>query len=123
MFFCLVGVTHLSLQPAEGKNSVPFRLPQEQALFVCLSDAVSNGELKSAAGLVELGCEVACVAAVSCGTWLLFLIRLCPAKQSLDPLHGGSSNAHLPASRRAREDMCSHPAGVQPESSGESARG
>lgn len=30
-------------KPAEGKNSVPFRLPQEQVLFVCLSDAVSNG--------------------------------------------------------------------------------
>lgn len=70
MFFCVVRVTHLFLQPAEGKNSVPFRLPQEQALFVCLSEAVSNGELKSAAGLeeVKLDCEAVCVAAVLCGT-------------------------------------------------------
>uniref|UniRef100_A0A8C3M2F5 Condensin complex subunit 1 n=1 Tax=Chrysolophus pictus TaxID=9089 RepID=A0A8C3M2F5_CHRPC len=30
-------------KPARGKNNVPFRLPQEQALFVCLSEAVSNG--------------------------------------------------------------------------------
>ncbi|OXB60497.1 hypothetical protein ASZ78_000788, partial [Callipepla squamata] len=30
-------------KPAEEKNSVPFRLPQDQALFVCLSEAVSNG--------------------------------------------------------------------------------
>ncbi|XP_065598233.1 condensin complex subunit 1 [Cyrtonyx montezumae] len=30
-------------KPAEEKNNVPFRLPQDQALFVCLSEAVSNG--------------------------------------------------------------------------------
>ncbi|XP_072182852.1 condensin complex subunit 1 isoform X1 [Excalfactoria chinensis] len=30
-------------KPAKGKNNVPFRLPQEQALFACLSKAVSNG--------------------------------------------------------------------------------
>uniref|UniRef100_A0A8C3M298 Condensin complex subunit 1 n=1 Tax=Chrysolophus pictus TaxID=9089 RepID=A0A8C3M298_CHRPC len=33
----------ISKLPARGKNNVPFRLPQEQALFVCLSEAVSNG--------------------------------------------------------------------------------
>ncbi|XP_021252367.1 condensin complex subunit 1 [Numida meleagris] len=30
-------------KPAEGKNNVPFRLPQDQALFARLSEAVSNG--------------------------------------------------------------------------------
>lgn len=114
-----------SLQPAQGKNNAPFRLPQNHMLFGCLSEAVSKGELKSAVGLeeMELGCETACVVAGVCGTLLPLLIRLCPAKRSLDPLHGGSGNAHLPASRRGRGDMCSHPAGVQSASSGEAAGG
>lgn len=122
--FYVVRVTHLfSLQPALGKNSAPFRLPQDHMLFGCLREAVSKGELKLAVGLeaIELGCETACVVADTCGTWLL-LIRLCSARRSLDPLHGGSNKAHLPASRRGRGDMCSHPAGVHSASSGEAAR-
>lgn len=52
-------VTHLfSLQQALGKNSTPFRLPQNHMLFGCLSETVIKGELKSAIGLEEmkLGC-------------------------------------------------------------------
>lgn len=59
-----MGVTHLlSLQPALEKKSAPFRLPQNHMLFGCLSETVSKGEPRSAAGLEEmgLGCETACV--------------------------------------------------------------
>lgn len=51
-------------------------------LFGYLTEAVSKGELRAAEGLeeVELGCETACAVAVTRGTWLRFLIRLCPAK-------------------------------------------
>jgi len=76
-------VTHLfSLQPALGKSSAPFRLPQNHMLFGCLSETVSKGETESAVGLEEmgLGCETACAVAGMCGTWLPLLIRLCPAK-------------------------------------------
>lgn len=121
-----MGVTHLlSLQPAADKNSAPFRLPQNHMLFGSLSETVTKGELRSAEVWRRWGwaARPPVLSLVRVGTLLPLLIRLCPAKQSLDPLHGGSCNTHLPTGRRGRGDLCWHPACVQPASSGEAAGG